>query len=121
MSFNACLVTDEPPVIEVAEPQPIATKSVGDSILCYCVTYARSLGAPLPRVGHARELQANSTPKEGGVVLFSYPKTDHAAYITSLDADGMWIEEANYKRCQRTKRWISYNDPFIRGFWYGGI
>lgn len=65
---------------------------------------------------NAQDLLPNSTPGVGAVILLTY-KTGHAALITGFDANGLFILEGNYKQCEKTSRYIRFNDPAIRGFY----
>ena len=86
-------------------------------LLCSCIQYARSLGVDIPQPTDAEDIVTNSMPVENGLVVFRYKKYHHVGVITSLEGEGFWIDEANYNFCERSKRFIYYDDPFIRGFY----
>lgn len=102
----------EAPVVPVeAELPPI-------SVYCSCIKTARLLGANIPMGTNASDLKPNSTPVVGGLVLLSYSKAHHVAYIAELQEKGVLIREGNYKRCEYTERLIPYDYKYITGFWY---
>lgn len=86
---------------------------------CSCIKTARAMGVQLPKVADASELQSNSPPRIGGAVLFHYKAVDHVAYIKSFTADGtgMIVVEGNFEHCKIDTRFVSWNDPFIKGYW----
>ena len=88
---------------------------------CSCVKTARFLGANIPIGNNAENISSNSYPITGGLVLFSYPKIKHIALITKLEEVGFWIVEGNFKPCQKTKRFIYWNDTFLAGFVDTGV
>ena len=107
--FNTQLYTPKP-VIEVSDQ----VETPKDTILCSCINYLKTLGVKIR--GYAGDIQSNSTPKVGGVVLLSYNE-QHAAYIKELETDGMTVLESNFIPCQKSSRFIYYNDSHIRGYY----
>ena len=105
------LVIEEPAPIEVVLP-PREEYNIN----CYCVTFARQYIPDLPK-GNADSFKPNTFPVFGGAVLFDYEGVSHIAVISSLEANGFWVTEANYKHCTRTVRLVKYNDPAIKGFY----
>lgn len=99
-----------------AEEAPI-TVAGAFSVECYCVTYLREvLGVNIN--GHAYTIEGNIfSPEVGDVILFSYETDDHAALITAKLKTGYWVKEANFHTCQAGERFVSFDDPFIRGFY----
>lgn len=110
-----------PPIVKIAysaysEPLgPERPKS------CECVAQLREWGLPMPRLD-AVDLQPNSTPYVGGVILFKYWNEEqqawiyHAALIVDITENHFIIKEGNYKRCRVTRREIAFDDPDLRGF-----
>lgn len=59
----------------------------------------------------------HSSPAPGRVVVFSYPDDVwHIAYILSVEEKGFYVYEWNYHKCQKDKRFISWDDPAISSF-----
>lgn len=105
--------------IEVPDvPHKATQASVSDSsvelVYCSCIKTARLFGLNLPQ-GDAEYLKGNSTPIKGGGVLLSYD-VEHVAVIVSLAKEGFWVKEGNFRKCEYSERFISWDDPHIRGF-----
>ena len=105
-------------VENVLAAQPVSDKSV----YCSCIVAARMVMPDLARYAFARDIPANLSQndlKVGDAILFNYPSVPegHIAVIGKF-VEGGWISnnEGNYERCKKTERFISYDDPFIRGF-----
>lgn len=93
-------------------------QSIETSIFCSCVKYVRERGVNLPKLGSQgtpNQLTPNSPPVQGGAVIFSY---GHIAFVEAIMPNGMWVSEANKKPCQKTERFVRYDDPSIRGFYH---
>lgn len=86
-------------------------------IYCSCVRTSRLFNPNLP-LKDAKDLVPNSEPVIGGQILFYYPKSDtwHVATIEKFTKDGFQIVEGNFEKCDKTRRLVYYNDPFIKGF-----
>lgn len=74
--------------------------------------------------GNADQIQANvplAYIVPGDVLLFSYPKDDHAALVTAITTvngtTAFVIAESNYHTCKPGTRVIAFNDPAIRGIY----
>ena len=97
---------------------PTTTQLDIDPILCSCITGLRSFGVLLPpKPVNAEDLESNTTPHNGAIILFSYPNSFHAALITFVFPGGVLIEETNYNKCKYSERFVEWNDPYIRGFY----
>jgi hypothetical protein len=82
-----------------------------------CYAFVRTkIGKALPKM---KDIIPNSPAREGGVAIFYYKGVKHVAYITGIEADGFHVIEANYKPALITKRFVSWNDPNLVGYWYG--
>lgn len=55
-------------------------------------------------------------PAVGRVALLQYEDVSHVAVVTGVDGSGFTVEEANYKRCKQTTRFIKWNSPEVVGF-----
>ena len=100
--------------LDISPHQYLWWGDIPDPIVCSCINYLKTLGVTVS--GYAGDIKANSIPKAGGVILLSYNE-EHAAYIKELKTDGMVILEANFKPCQKSSRFIDYNDSHIRGYY----
>ena len=83
-----------------------------------CITTARWLGVPIPRGTNAKDIKPNSYPIKNGLILFSYDNNDHVAKIVSFLTNGFWVIEGNKIAGKLTERFVSFKDPFLKGFWY---
>lgn len=85
---------------------------------CSCVSFAKAMGAKLPK-GSANDLFPNTSefPRVGGVLILKYwnPDRHHVAYIEAIKEDGYHIVEGNFERCKITKRVIPFNSKNIMG------
>lgn len=113
----------EPPVYEFVKNRIVKTAEAStESIYCSCILTARHLGANLPK-GDAKDLQRNSTPTIGGVVILKYWSEEqqdwiyHTSVIQFLMPGGMWVQEGNKIRCKYTERFIHFSDSHLIGFW----
>jgi len=88
------------------------------NINCSCMVYLAIKGIKLE--GDARDLVVNSAEaKVGNVMVFQYGSTvneSHAVLIEAREGDMVLISETNYERCKFSRRWISINSPFLRGY-----
>lgn len=87
------------------------------NIYCSCVQTARWLGVPIETGTNAKDIKPNSYPVKNGLVLFSYKNDDHVAKIIKFFNDGFWVREGNFDECQITERFVSFKDPYLKGFW----
>lgn len=109
MAFLLFPTLTDSAAIPITEPQD-------NEVYCSCIKTARLFGVVIPFGTDAEDIVSSSTPEVGGLALFSYENTDHVAVITSISETGFTVVEGNYKRCQKTNRFIEWNDPRIRGF-----
>lgn len=92
------------------EPDPVP-------ITCSCIKTARAEGIEIPYNTDAIDLKGNTVPQVNALALFMYDGLAHVAKITQVVENGFYIVEGNFKHCLRTKRFISWNDPNLTGFW----
>ena len=92
-----------------------------NSIYCSCVKTVREEGIDIPYGTDAKDLQPNTTPVVGGLVLISYPNIEHVAKILSFNSTDFEIVEglelSDTGECVKRTRCIPFDYPFIRGFW----
>lgn len=98
-------------------PQTYETPITRD-MLHSCIKYVRSKGVPIPYGTNADSLYPNTTPFVGAVALFRYPNDYHVAYVERITEEGFYISETNYSHGKYTERFISWDDIYLRGFWY---
>ena len=104
-------------VYNISDDSEQKVPDVKTGTFCSCVVYVRSQGVDIPTLGEEGtpdSLIPNSPPVQGAAVLFSY---GHIAYIQAILPGGMWVTEANKTPCEKTERFVPYDDPFIRGFY----
>lgn len=96
--------------------------------VCGCVTYARSLGASLPRGYDAIDyvkwinILPKSPPTVGSVAIFKYGEgraRHHLAYVYKLEETGFIAKEeiAIDGECVRRTRLVEWNDKALLGFY----
>lgn|GEM_PF-5095109 len=91
--------------------------SVVEDVFCSCVTGARLHVPNLPK-GNASDFFPNTYPHIGAIALFLYPNNVyHMAYIDYVGPKGFHVIHYNKERCKKTKEWIMYGNPHIRGFY----
>jgi len=89
-------------------------KKIGNLPLrCSCVLYAHSQGVDVPLI-NADDIQPNSSPAILSGILFGY---GHVGVIYAFSEEGFYIKEANFKKCEITRRLVEFNDPHIIGFY----
>jgi len=86
-------------------------------IFCSCIQTAGQEGVNIPIGTNAVDLEPNSRPEIGALILFDYGTTSHVAVIREFREEGFWVAEGNKTPCLRTERLIHFVDPFIVGFW----
>lgn len=99
--------------------KPLKVKiAVAPGYNCSCVNYAKSLTGFNTPIGRAKNWPINSSiPVVGGVVVFKWLSTGHAAVVTDVTETDFGIKEAHYVGCSITIRRIPLNNPTIIGFW----
>ena len=80
-------------------------------IECSCVRYTRSLGLQIPYNTDAINIKPNTRISIGVGALF-LEEEGHIAFVTKINEEGFWIDEAGYEKCKSTKRFIKFNDPY---------
>ena len=92
-------------------------------VVCSCVSFARALGAKLPK-GNADDLFPNTeTPSIGGVLILKYKNgRHHLAAITknTIQADGYHITTANKEPCKVISEVIPFDSKLIMGIYKYG-
>lgn len=93
-----------------------------NSVACFCVSYARSIGVEIPIGTNAEDITGNTTPTVGGLALFKFNNgVSHVGVIQEMSEDGFRIDQANKIRCEINKEWISWDNEFLTGFWVNPI
>lgn len=64
-----------------------------------------------------RDILPSTTPFVGAVAIFQY-KVPHYAVVKSLQEDGFVVKESNYTPGVIGERFIRWDDPHLRGFYY---
>lgn len=101
------------------KPRKLLTKPVGYNV-CSCVSYARwRSGINVGPIGVARNHPVNSqTPSIGDIAVTYESRAGHLSYIVDIDANYIYVDEANYSSCRVTyHRAIPINSPLIKGFY----
>lgn len=96
-----------------------STPSAFDPLLCRCVQWLRERRGINIR-GDAWTIEGNvklADAQIGDVILLDYSGLAHAALITGWSGKGAIVEEANFKRCQRTVREVDLGSEHIRGIY----
>ena len=122
-SFDAHFLASEHPGGSYPPTSQTEKPSQKEGIFCSCVQTARSICQPQLPKGDAIDLQPNGPPQQNGIVLLNYTNSDnetigHMACIQAMLPKGMWVQEGNKEECEYTERFVSYDDPAIRGFWH---
>ncbi len=96
-------------VAQITEPLP---SDYATSCNCYEFVATK---VPLP---HMADIVPNTTPAVGMAAVFYYHggTVKHVAYITKITQDGFYVAESNFKHCTYDKRFVSWSDPFLAGF-----
>lgn len=81
---------------------------------CNCYTTMKARGFILPRMA---EILPNSVPQVGSIAIFDYNGVKHISEITSIEEDGFNSFEGNYIACRLGKRFVSWDDKSLIGFW----
>lgn len=87
---------------------------------CSCVSYARwRSGINVGSIGVARNHPVNSqTPSIGAIAITYESSAGHLSYIVDIDANYIYVDEANYSRCRVTyRRAIPINSKLIKGYY----
>lgn len=124
------LVPSEPIVYKAQASTPIELEKVIEEVEderdCSCIAGAREYGVDIPYNTNASDLEPNSTPVVGGLVLLRYynSETDewtyHVAVNIELDEE-LLVYEENFDNpeggCRQGYRSIAWDSDEIRGFW----
>ena len=84
---------------------------------CNCVSLVRSKVPSMPKMA---SIQPNGKAGVGKIAVFYYGKVKHVAYVTKVEAKGFWVLESNYEPCLIAKRFVSWGDRALEGFWGAG-
>jgi len=106
-------------IFEEVEFLPYQSESLPppDSPLWFCVRYLREvLGVNIK--GDAKDIIPNSPPTKGSVALFRFKNSYHASLIVELFPGGFLVKEANFIPGTAGERFVYYDDPTIRGFYF---
>ncbi len=99
---------------EATSTQAAITPKVSNAVLCNCYAYVRSQYPDFPPTW---ELENNTTPHVGAVVIFDYSGLPHYGIISKLNADGFWLTDSNFGGCGIRTHFIEWNNKYITGFW----
>lgn len=121
---NGYIKADNSPVIEIILPEPEPFKFYEPPKWTYrsCVEFAKYLTGHADGIstyGIAGRIKPNvDTPEVGEWVLTKEGPAGHVAVIVEIDSVNNWFrtDEANWTAGERTTRWLSLDDPKIRGF-----
>lgn len=84
---------------------------------CKCVEYAKQLTGHTGRsYGAAKYIKPNLDHPEIGAWALMNEGPGHAVVIVEIASTSFKTSEANYFECQKSSRWISFDDPLIRGY-----
>ena len=101
----------------IAHPAIAETHAIVDETPCSCIHTARQLGVNIPLGTNAEDIEATSTPYVGALALFKYSNgVSHVGVIIAIVEEGFYIDEGNFRRCEYTRRYIEWDDPFLVGF-----
>lgn len=109
-------MTIAPPVVRKTQDRP-KTADSGLTLPCSCIKCARAEGVDIPIGTDAGDLEPNSRPVIGALILLSYPNAEHVAKILAFEREGFLVYECNFEPCEAGTRIVYYIDPSIRGFW----
>lgn len=96
------------PIQHIKETEPSATEA------CNCYKYVRNRVSDLPNM---LGVLPNSEPFVGSVAIEFFNGIKHVSLITSVEPNGVWVEEANYNHCKTGVRFIPFNHYSLVGFW----
>jgi hypothetical protein len=88
--------------------------------VCNCWGYLSTRIKSLPRMA---AIQPTGPAQIGAVAIFWYKDKQmgapvkHIAEIAKMDATGFTVLETNFTHCLYDRRWISWDDPHLEGFW----
>lgn len=91
----------------------IADGHIDEWVVCNCVLTMKARGYALPKM---ENIIPNHTPQVGVIAIFMYGKTKHIAEVIELTEKGFYIFEGNYTPCKIGKRFITWNDKHLKGF-----
>ena len=85
---------------------------------CSCVSFVKSKRPDQSEPwGSPNKVEAyDITPFAGLIVITTEGVVGHAAYISSVSEDSLFVTEANYESCRVTTRTIPIASQLIRGF-----
>jgi len=95
-------------------PRPKPPEPVYDEVLCNCYLAVKQQYPNLPR---SAEVLANVSPTFGEVAVFDYDGVKHYAVVTGQGVGEFYIQETNYKKCQKGTRAVRFSDAALLGFY----
>ena len=116
------LYTIKDPAFKAAQASESAYASASSCDKCNCVLWVRCARAPwLPSgmtyIWDKKSKINTSTPKAGRVAVHDiYYPYGHVSYITSVNGNKIYIDEANYTPCKATSRSGSASSMKIVGY-----
>lgn len=123
-SYPAITIAEASTTQETLLDEKSSAELEEESIYCSCIKTARAEGTDIPYNTNAEDLQPNSVPVVGGLVLIKYPNIEHVARIIAFLENGLQVVEGlelPTGECVRRIRTIPFDYPFIRGFWSATI
>jgi len=76
-------------------------------VACNCYSYAKILIDKLPPM---KEIIENTKyPNVGGLIIIWYGNIKHIAVIEKVVKNGIYVKEANYKKCYIGKRFLTWD------------
>lgn len=96
-------------------PKTLATEPKYTLDNCSCVAYMREIGHDFKRIRTPADLQSNSTPSIGKLLLYTFSGYPHIGEILDMRPGGMFVKHRYLSKgdCITTTGFIEYKD--IRG------
>lgn len=116
------------PIIYIAEAKDITVLekviSSEENIAiedCSCIKGARAYGVDIPYNTNAEDLQTNTMPTVGGLILLTYPNSEHVGAVVEINDEGVLFYEENFDNppngCRQGFRFVKWGSKEIKGFW----
>lgn len=83
---------------------------VEDALACNCWKYMRSLNPNFPT---SDKIIPNINAHVGAIAVFDYP---HYGLVVTMDKDGFWIKDSNFKKCTYQTHYMRFDNPHLIGF-----
>jgi len=115
-----------PPKIEIIQPKPTkqvvasTTPAIAHTNDCSCVLYLRNekrVNIHGDAIKQIPDLTIQR-PVFGDVAIFNYSGIGHVGITKGVSPNGrgFFVEDFNYRKCQKLERFVSFDDPALRGF-----